>query len=313
MVYGGIFGDSTRPALPPDQAAGKLVVVRVAPQADGTPAGTVGRAVVTERYRTAAGIAVATLDAIGATDREGLRATGAQLTGGKAPEQPAFMYVTTRMAEALLQAGTVRGSIAFADTPPEAAARNVVAILPGSDPALRGQYVAIGAHNDHVGIAPDAAGPRLAPRVQPRHAPARRRRHRRASRRPSRRRRSARCSTACGRCSRPRRDSIFNGADDDGSGSVSVLEIAEALAKSPDRPKRSILFVWHTGEELGLLGSDCFTHHPTVPRDSIVAQLNIDMIGRGGAGGHRRAAAPATCSSSARAGSRPSWATWSSG
>ena len=64
---------------------------------------------------------------------------------------------------------------------------------------------------------------------------------------------------------------------------MSVLEIAEALAKSPDRPKRSILFVWHTGEELGLLGSDWFTHHPTVPRDSIVAQLNIDMIGRGDA------------------------------
>ena len=53
--------------------------------------------------------------------------------------------------------------------------------------------------------------------------------------------------------------------------------------KGPDRPKRSVLFVWHTGEELGLLGSDWFTRHPTVPRDSIVAQLNIDMIGRGGA------------------------------
>ena len=50
----------------------------------------------------------------------------------------------------------------------------------------------------------------------------------------------------------------------------------------PTRPKRSILFVWHTAEELGLLGSDWFTRHPTVPRDSIVAQLNIDMVGRGG-------------------------------
>jgi Zn-dependent M28 family amino/carboxypeptidase len=80
---------------------------------------------------------------------------------------------------------------------------------------------------------------------------------------------------------RPRFDSVFNGADDDGSGSVALLEIAEALARSPDRPKRSILFVWHTAEELGLLGSDYFTRHPTVPRDSIVAQLNMDMIGRG--------------------------------
>ena len=82
---------------------------------------------------------------------------------------------------------------------------------------------------------------------------------------------------------RPRPDSVFNGADDDGSGSVALLEIAEALARSPDRPKRSILFVWHTAEELGLLGSDYFTRHPTLPRDSIVAQLNMDMIGRGGA------------------------------
>ena len=60
-----------------------------------------------------------------------------------------------------------------------------------------------------------------------------------------------------------------------------MLEIAEALARSPERPKRSILFVWHTAEEVGLLGSDWFTRHPTVARDSIVAQLNVDMVGRG--------------------------------
>jgi Zn-dependent M28 family amino/carboxypeptidase len=79
----------------------------------------------------------------------------------------------------------------------------------------------------------------------------------------------------------PRRDSIFNGADDDGSGSMGVLEIAEALANAPTKPARSILFVWHTGEEDGLLGSAYYTSHPTVPRDSIIAQINIDMIGRG--------------------------------
>ena len=81
---------------------------------------------------------------------------------------------------------------------------------------------------------------------------------------------------------RPARlDSIYNGADDDGSGSVGVLEIAERFALSPKKPKRSLVFVWHTGEELGLYGSEWFTDHPTVPRDSIVAQLNMDMIGRG--------------------------------
>ena len=79
----------------------------------------------------------------------------------------------------------------------------------------------------------------------------------------------------------PRMDSIMNGADDDGSGSMAVLEIAEAIAKMPVKPKRSIIFIWHTGEEAGLLGSNYWTANPTVPIDSVVAQINIDMIGRG--------------------------------
>jgi Zn-dependent M28 family amino/carboxypeptidase len=73
----------------------------------------------------------------------------------------------------------------------------------------------------------------------------------------------------------------MNGADDDGSGSVAMLEIAEAYAKGGQRPRRSTLFVWHTAEEKGLVGARYFTDNPTVPRDSIVAQINIDMIGRG--------------------------------
>jgi Zn-dependent M28 family amino/carboxypeptidase len=78
-----------------------------------------------------------------------------------------------------------------------------------------------------------------------------------------------------------RLDSIYNGADDDASGSMAVLEIAERWAAAPVKPKRSLLFVWHVGEEAGLYGSQWFTDHPTVPREAIVAQLNIDMIGRG--------------------------------
>jgi hypothetical protein len=73
-------------------------------------------------------------------------------------------------------------------------------------------------------------------------------------------------------------DSIANGADDDGSGSMTMLAIAKSLAGAP--PRRSALFVWHVGEEKGLLGSSWFVDHPTVPIDSIVAQLNSDMIGR---------------------------------
>jgi hypothetical protein len=78
-------------------------------------------------------------------------------------------------------------------------------------------------------------------------------------------------------------DSIANGADDDASGSIGLLAIAGALASASQRPLRSTLFVWHTAEEKGLLGSAYFTEHPTVPMDSIVAQLNADMIGRNGA------------------------------
>lgn len=77
-----------------------------------------------------------------------------------------------------------------------------------------------------------------------------------------------------------RPDSIANGADDDGSGSITMLAMAKALKQSP--PKRSVLFVWHIGEEKGLLGSARFTSNPTVPIDSIVAQVNLDMIGRRG-------------------------------
>jgi hypothetical protein len=75
-------------------------------------------------------------------------------------------------------------------------------------------------------------------------------------------------------------DKIWNGADDDGSGTVAVLAIAETLAKSKVRPKRSILFVWHAGEEKGLWGSEYFNKFPTVDIKKVVAQLNIDMIGR---------------------------------
>jgi len=75
-------------------------------------------------------------------------------------------------------------------------------------------------------------------------------------------------------------DSIANGADDDASGSMALLAAARVMQQAPVKPPRSTLFVWHTGEEKGLLGSSWFTDHPTVPIDSIVAQINADMIGR---------------------------------
>jgi len=74
-------------------------------------------------------------------------------------------------------------------------------------------------------------------------------------------------------------DSIYNGAHDNASGVASVLEIAKVYSKlkGADRPKRSVLFVLQTGEELGLLGSAYFAGHPTVPKEDIVADVNTDM------------------------------------
>ena len=128
--------------------------------------------------------------------------------------------------------------------------QNVVAIVEGSDPQLKSSYVAFGAHYDHVGYAEaelGADGRRPSPpgRVTPGAAD----------------------------------DRIWNGADDDGSGTVALMALARAFEQGP-RPKRSLLFVWHAGEERGLYGSRYFVDYPTVPLDKIVAQLNIDMIGR---------------------------------
>ena len=72
----------------------------------------------------------------------------------------------------------------------------------------------------------------------------------------------------------------FNGADDNASGTSGLLEIAEAFAKGGERPARSIVFLSVSGEELGLWGSKYFSEHPTWPLDKIVADVNVDMIGR---------------------------------
>lgn len=76
------------------------------------------------------------------------------------------------------------------------------------------------------------------------------------------------------------RGQIHNGADDNASGSSGIVEIMEAVARLRERPRRSILFMHFCGEERGLLGSQHFVNHPTVPLNNIVAMLNADMIGR---------------------------------
>lgn len=158
---------------------------------------------------------------------------------------------------------------------------NVVGVVRGSDARLRNTYVALGAHSDHVGaggrpVDHDSAHLLFAAR-----------RKAVIERRPLSQADLATLRVqldSIRRLRAPRPDTIRNGADDDGSGTVATLEIAEAIAKARVKPKRSVLFVWHAAEELGMVGSGYFTDHPTVPRDSIIAALNMDMIGRGGPG-----------------------------
>ncbi len=110
--------------------------------------------------------------------------------------------------------------------------RNVLAMIEGSDPQLKNEWVVVSAHFDHDGV---------------------------------------------------NGTQIMNGADDDGSGTVAVLEIAEAYAAAAaqgQRPKRSVLFAQFNSEERGLLGAWAYTETPTVPLTNIVAVLNMDMIGR---------------------------------
>ncbi len=107
---------------------------------------------------------------------------------------------------------------------------NVVGRIEGSDPALRGQCVVVGAHLDHVG----------------------------------------------------RQDGLtFRGANDNASGAASVLEIARAFARTGERPRRTVIFALFSSEESGLFGSLHFVEHPPVPRDSIVAYLNLDCVAVG--------------------------------
>jgi hypothetical protein len=164
-----------------------------------------------------------------------------------------------------------------------ATARNVIAILRGSDRALAHEYVAITAHNDHIGFTHQPAdhdsvrASNIVTRPQGADSP------RRAAT-PDESVRIHSMIDSLHKLHGARLDSINNGADDDGSGTVALIELAEAFAKSGVRPRRSILFVSHTAEEKGLRGSAWYTDHSTVPMDSIVAEIDVDMIGRGAAG-----------------------------
>ena len=119
----------------------------------------------------------------------------------------------------------------------EVPVKNIVAVIEGSDPVLKDEYIVISAHYDHMGLGlPDASG-----------------------------------------------DFIYNGADDNGSGSINLLGQALAMKEAKKAgvgPKRSVILLHVTAEEVGLLGSRYYSDNPTVPIESIIANINTDMIGR---------------------------------
>lgn len=127
--------------------------------------------------------------------------------------------------------GTVRTSTAIKVD----RVRNVVGLLPGSNPALSKSVVIVGAHYDHVGYKKNSPADR---------------------------------------------DSIFNGADDNASGTTALLEVASALGGAGTRPARSVLLIAFAGEEKGLFGSRFYTEHPSIPLERTLAMLNMDMVGR---------------------------------
>lgn len=238
----------------------------------------------------AAILVAADMDSLPSSARNPLAGLSPGSLPGEMPAVPPVILVSRRVADLALAAPLASAAKGAEGALVSAEVRrseeplptyNVVAVLRGSDPALRNEYVVLGAHPDHDGMraAPlDHDSLRAVLRLAERMG------HERGRRLTAAERAQLSVSTdTLARSGPARPDSIFNGADDDGSGSMLVLALAESFFRSGVRPRRSILFVWHHAEELGLLGSRHFADNPTVPREAIVAAVNLDMVGRGGA------------------------------
>ena len=280
-IYGGRVGDST---IAPELTRDKVVVF-------AAPTFAFWQRDNLRRYAGARAIVVVTLDLGAPAAYKVRRETYWDSTGASGVAPLTIISVTRAAAAAMFTAPfdqltvgaaglPLSGSAGFIDGPTEAPAYNVVGIVRGSDPKLRNTYVAIGSHHDHVGMGPpvDHDSIRAFNQVV---------RVRGADDPPPRQVTDEQWTKihavldSLHRVHGVRLDSIFNGADDDGSGTVLALEIAESFVKATPKPKRSLLFVWHTAEEKGLYGAQYYSDHPTVPRDSIVAQVNMDQMGRG--------------------------------
>jgi hypothetical protein len=163
---------------------------------------------------------------------------GPQLYAEDSPSTPTIVTWDAGVRQALADAkpGPLEATVSVHIPPPAVTRiklRNVVGVLRGSDPALKGTYLLVTAHYDHLGTLGAGEG-----------------------------------------------DRVFNGANDDASGTASVIEIANALAGLPQRPRRTIVFIALFGEEIGGLGSQYYAHRPLFPLAKTVADINLEQLGR---------------------------------
>lgn len=284
-VYGGAVA-AERGTLTPDQMRGRVVVFSGAP-AGGQAGAAAVRTVVAAQEAGAIAVAFTATDipANAFAERVGMRTDVTGSLAGVLLTQAAAdrLFGGPLASVAVGTAGpALTGSWTYEYHELEHPVRNVLAVLPGADPVRRGQYVLLGAHSDHVGMVRGAAPEHDSLRafntvMRPQGA------NDRVSIDAVTPQQWAEINAliAKARAVRPPRlDTVNNGADDDGSGSMVLLEIAERLATGP-RPARSILFHAHAAEEKGLLGSAWWSNNPTVPIDSVVAAHNMDMLGKG--------------------------------
>jgi len=165
---------------------------------------------------------------------------------------------------------------------------NVVGMIEGTDRRLKDTYVVLGAHLDHVGYSQTGASRDRSTDSCRRRSPAAQAAVVAAGKTVQRPTPARGGGPPAGRGATPpaapgapfdQRDMISNGADDDGSGSTTLLAIAKAFATGP-KPKRSVVIIWHAGEENGLYGSRFNADFPAMPLDRVQTVLNLDMVGR---------------------------------
>lgn len=245
-VYGGKLG--TADVIAPGAITGLIVVFDPPNRPDGTPdhQWTQWQGLLAP-YRAAAAILLTTLDVTPLSEIDeyirphySLFAPGA-IEPSSAPPVLAVSHglarnlwigINPKVDPSRRRAASI--SYEIATHPVRSGARNVVAMVEGTDPGVRGEFVLLHAHADHLGVGNSIPGT----------------------------------------------DSIFNGADDNGTGVVALMKLAQQFASH--RPRRSILFLWTAGGEEEFVGSGWFLAHSPVPTSAIVATINVDMIGRGG-------------------------------